>query len=473
MSFDTAVLKEVKEIKTESEKNKVVKRIRPSWYHEAKNGRIIIEIPTLSRILMSETKMFSCADLSQGARFDVKRGCWRTDSLDNFIENIITEKLDNEGLWDPKPLAAAKKFINIKIFDNDLMDNPFNLSKPNLTNFKNGTYDILTDTMKPHDPLDFIAQGHDYEIHPESASEPTRTITWLNDLTGDEKSAQHLIELIGYCFYRSYEPFQNITILQGGGQNGKSTFLNILGQILNERNISNASLSDLADQQNRFSKASLFQKEANLFADIGSEFLKSTSVTKALTGWDKIFAENKHKDPFMFRNFAKLIFSANKLPAFNDFTDGFERRLNVIPFPVKIDDDFKSKHDLKLIEKEIPDFAVHCMREFKKALDRKEFTQSDSMKEAKAKWLKEANHISRFLEEYCKLDFEEEDGDSSKSVYEKYTSFCWLESIKVMSQPNFTKELENHGVYKKLMKRNGTRVRRYVHLFLKSESEIE
>lgn len=446
---------------------------QPKWIYFDDKGNMKVSASELGYEIMKEIPMIRSNDLSQGARFDKKTGSWRMDSLSDFLDGYITKKLESHAKWSQQKLSETKKFIFIKIFDSKMKDNPFNHSKPYLTNFKNGTYNIKTGEMKPHDTRDYILQSHNYSIDPATNKLPTKTIEWLNDLTGHYDSAKHLMEIIGYCFYRSYEPFQTITILQGTGENGKSTFLNILNKVLSSDNVSNMTLQDLGNKQNRFASANLFQKEANLFADVDSEFLKSTGLLKALTGGDRLSAEFKGKDHFMFVNFAKLIFSANELPAFNDFTRGFERRLYVIPFDCVIDEAFKDKHNLKAIEAEIPLFAVYCMNVFRLALERGELTVSEKMKQAKEKWLKESNHVLRFIEEMCEVDMESKEGDSSKMIYEEYRNFCYRENLKELSQPRFTKQLEKMGIFKNNARQNGTRVWRYIHLKIKNLYENE
>lgn len=445
----------------------------PKWIYFDDKGNMKVSASELGYEIMKEIPMIRSNELSQGARFDKKTGSWRMDSLSDFLDGYITKKLENHAKWSQQKLSETKKFIFIKIFDSKMKDNPFNHSKPYLTNFKNGTYNIKTGEMKPHDTKDYILQSHNYSIDPATNKLPTKTIEWLKDLTGHYDSAKHLTEIIGYCFYRSYAPFQTITILQGTGENGKSTFLNILNKVLSSDNVSNMTLQDLGNKQNRFASANLFQKEANLFADVDSEFLKSTGLLKALTGGDRLSAEFKGKDHFMFVNFAKLIFSANELPAFNDFTRGFERRLYVIPFDCVIDEVFKAKHDLKAIEAEIPLFAVYCMNVFRLALERGELTVSEKMKQAKEKWLKESNHVLRFIEEMCEVDMESKEGDSSKMIYEEYRNFCYRENLKELSQPRFTKQLEKMGIFKNNARQNGTRVWRYIHLKIKNLYENE
>lgn len=453
----------------QQKKRKEQEELQP-WVYFDEKGNMKVSASKLGYKIMEEIPMIRTSDLLQGARFDSKTGAWRLDTLSDFLDSYITEKLESVGLWSQAKLSETRRFIFIKIFDSAVKDNPFNRSKPYLVNFKNGTYNIKTGELSPHNVKDYILQSHDYSIDLKSSNIPNKTISWLEDLTGDDQSAIYLMELVGYCFYRSYAPFQNITILQGTGKNGKSTFLNLFEKILCSDNVSNITLQDLGNKNNRFASANLYQKEANLFADIDGEFLKSTGLLKALTGGDRLSAEFKGKDHFMFVNFAKLIFSANELPAFNDFTTGFERRLYVVPFDCVIDDKFKAKHDLKEIEKEIPIFALHCIRLFNEALKRGELTISEKMKQAKDKWVKESNHVARFIEEECDLDMESPEGDSSKMIYEEYRNFCFRENLKELSQPNFTKQLEKIGIYKANPRVNNQRIKRYIHLKLKEKN---
>ena len=43
-------------------------------------------------------------------------------------------------------------------------------------------------------------------------------------------------------------------------------------------------------------------------------------------------AQRKYGQPFELESYATQIFCANELPPVNDRTDGFSRRLNIIPY---------------------------------------------------------------------------------------------------------------------------------------------
>ena len=109
------------------------------------------------------------------------------------------------------------------------------------------------------------------------------------------------------------------------------------------------------------------------------------------------------------------------------------------------------------------------MRAFYEALKRGEFTVSEPMAKAKEDWIKDIDHISRFIEEYCEIDKESKTGDSSKKIYDKYLDFCFDENLKALSQPKFSKDLEKYGIFKKKQSVSGVRVWRYIGLVLKEE----
>lgn len=445
----------------------------PKWIYYDDKGNRKVDTLLLAKEVMAEIPIVRLDAFTQGARFDQQTGSWRMNGLDDFLDGYITDKLEKQGKWSQQKLAAVKKFILIKTYNSKIKGNPFDRSDPNLINFQNGTYNLKNDTLTPHNPKDYIFQSHEYKLCLDKDKTPVRTIKWLLELTGNEHSVDFLMQYIGYCFYRSYTPFQAIAVLIGSGSNGKSSFINFLTKVLNNENVANITLQDLSNKSNRFVSSQLYQKEANMFADIDSEFIKSTGILKSLTGNDSISAEFKGHDPFMFRNFAKLLFSANELPSFSDFSVGFERRLYVVPFVKTIDESFKKRHNLTAIEAEIPNFAYQCLQAFKKALTVNQLIISEPMKTAKDKWMQDANHVTRFIDEYCYIDTKKKSGDTSRNIYNKYKDFCFEENLKPLSQPRFTKQLEKIGIFKQRARYNGTNTQRYVHLFLNNDYDAD
>ena len=290
--------------------------------------------------------------------------------------------------------------------------------------------------------------------------EAVKTKQWLADLTGE--SLTYIMELIGSCFYHGM-PFQELTILSGEGSNGKSTLLNHITSMLGMSNISSVALEQFADKNNRFATSQVYLKEANIFADIDSRYLDKISVIKALTGDDTILIEFKNKNPFSYKSFAKLIFSANELPSFKANTHGDTRRFKIVPLETKITKEFISKHDLKAIEQEIPIFAYECLEMFKKCLERGCTSESERMSEVKEQWLELNNPVKLFLTEEC-IRNDHQEGCTVEYVYSRYRTYCANEGIKCMSKRRFILEVGKAGYLRLRKTINGERKYRFVHL---------
>lgn len=208
----------------------------------------------------------------------------------------------------------------------------------NLVPLNNGVYDLAKGELRPYTMEDhFFAKlpvTYDPEAKCPNISKFLEEVCSIRD-----KST--LIEYAGYCLYRRYL-IHKALILLGEGANGKTTFINLIKSFLGPENCSHETLQELNEV--RFARAELYQKYANLFADLPGDRLFKTGVFKAVTGGDPISAERKFQNPFSFTNYAKLIFSANKLPATIDDTDAFFRRWLIVEFLNKFEGDKADKY---------------------------------------------------------------------------------------------------------------------------------
>jgi putative DNA primase/helicase len=136
-------------------------------------------------------------------------------------------------------------------------------------------------------------------------------------------------------------------LLVGRGLNGKSILLRLVERFLGKDNVSSETLHRLLKE--RFSVGNLFQKLANVDADVSYDTVfNNTGVLKKPTGNDLHIGEHKYKKPFKFPNHAKLFCSCNKIPETEDDTDAFYRRILQINFTQQF---FGEKDDPNLIDK--------------------------------------------------------------------------------------------------------------------------
>jgi putative DNA primase/helicase len=104
----------------------------------------------------------------------------------------------------------------------------------------------------------------------------------------------------------------------------------VIEALIGANDCSHVSLQDLAE--NRFARARLFGKKLNTYGDLPAIPIKDTGIFKNLTGQDTIDAENKFEQIFSFRNRAKLLYSANRLPMLKYEDDAFYNRWIIVPF---------------------------------------------------------------------------------------------------------------------------------------------
>jgi putative DNA primase/helicase len=258
-----------------------------------------------------------------------------------------------------------------------------------------------------------------------------------------------LFEAIGYCLFPEY-PFNKAFMLVGDGSNGKSTFLRLVKEILGEGNVIGQSLQDLCLY--RFAQAELYHKLANIFADIPSKPIGYAGWFKILTGEDSASAPRKFKSSLYFKNYAKLLFSANELPEVSDMTEAFWRRWIVIEFPNKFQDNpkfFEETFSKEAIEK----IVVLSVLAFTNVWLNRGFSIKETSQDFKELWLRKVNSIYAYVKsgiEEGRLTLDKETSTPSNILYEDYRAWCDDEDLEVEAKATFTKELERlFGIVKK------------------------
>ena len=310
----------------------------------------------------------------------------------------------------------------------------------NLIAFDNGLYDITTGEMKNFDPETVITNKIPWDYDPEAYSELADKT--LNKLACNDKNVRSLLEeCIGYCFYRRNE-LSKAFVLTGDKSNGKSTFLDMVKNVLGEQNYS---ALDLAELEERFSVATMAGKLANIGDDISDDFLQGRSVAnfKKLVSGNQVKAEIKN-DPnvFFMKPTVKLLFSANDIPRMKDKTGAVLRRLVIIPFNARFskdDPDFDPYITYKLKDEQVMKYLVRIGIEgLKRVIENRGFTTSRKVEKELKDYEIQNNPILLFLQE---RDISEIVNQPTKDVHFAYRVFCSENGFQEMTLANFSKEL--------------------------------
>ena len=247
-------------------------------------------------------------------------------------------------------------------------------------------------------------------------------------------------EWVGYCLWRSGYPAQKAIMLIGEGSNGKSTLIGLLKALLGAENVSAVSLQEL--EYDRFAKADLFGKLANLYADLPDSALKSVGTFKMLTGGDPTGAQKKNQQRFMFINVAKLTFSCNVVPRVLEDTQAFFRRWIMVQFPHS----FTGKGaDRDLLAKlttpsELSGFLNWALAGLKRLRENGwNFSNSKSTEDVRQDYIRKSDPVKAFL-----MDATITNPIGmvvKKSFYEAYVRYCMKNKLSTVTGDTFFKNL--------------------------------
>ncbi|HII4514167.1 TPA: phage/plasmid primase, P4 family [Clostridium perfringens] len=309
---------------------------------------------------------------------------------------------------------------------------------PYMVNVRNGLLDIRDMSFKEHTPsyLSTVQLNVEYNPH----AHCPQFEKFLNEVL-DCRLIPLVQEILGYLLTTNTSA-QKSFVLLGPARTGKSTLLWVVEYLLlGKKNVSNIPWQEIGD---KFKTAELLGKLANVFSDLPSKSIDDTGIFKVVTGEDYLMAEKKNKNPFKFRPFARLVFSCNELPKnYVDRTEGFYRRLIIVPFNRQID---KNKIDKALkykFQREKEGIFNWALEGLKRLYENNfEFSENELTDEVKKEYKRENNNVISFVEECCEIDslF----SCSRIELYESYKEFCGESGLKVLSQIKFNKELEGN-----------------------------
>jgi putative DNA primase/helicase len=312
---------------------------------------------------------------------------------------------------------------------------------------KNGVLNVLTRELKDFSPDYYIFNALPVKYDP-NAKCPTFDKFLAEDVSPED--ALILQEHGGDCLYKGSK-FGKCLMLIGLTKTGKSTFLFVIGDILGEKNISHISLQNLSDSSNKFTVARLYNKLANICADLPATPLRETANFKNIATHDGITGEFKFQTEFDFQPFCKLLYGANELPPLPKDPEPFIIRWNLVNFPNQhLPDD--SKTDIHLREKmtmpeELSGILNWMLDGLKRVVERGHFSKGGTTEDTAERWSMAGDSQKAFLEremiadlpsfEHPEIPIQEE----QQTVYDKYFEFCKTHKLQVVSKRAFARNM--------------------------------
>ncbi|MGD9930248.1 MAG: phage/plasmid primase, P4 family [Mangrovibacterium sp.] len=314
-----------------------------------------------------------------------------------------------------------------------------------LINLLNGTFEITAKgaQLRPFTPDDFITYQLPFEYNPE-AKAPTFQ-QYLNRVLPDTERQRVLPEYLGFVFIKHGSNTlkeEKALILYGTGANGKSVFFEVINALLGAENVSSFSLQSLTNENGYF-RAKMANKLVNYASEINSNL--EASIFKQLVSGEPVEARLPYGQPFMLKQYAKLIFNCNELPKDVEHTNAYFRRFLIIPFDVTIPEHEQDKTlHTKIIENELSGVFNWVLDGLNRLLEQKRFSDCDAAQKAVEQYRTESDSVQMFLIEH-EYSISAVGETPLKQMFGEYRNYCIESGFKACSLRTFADRLRNTG----------------------------
>ena len=200
-------------------------------------------------------------------------------------------------------------------------------------NCANGTVNLATGELRPHNPAQMITYCLETEYHPAKSGEALQFWGMLCRVTADADSAGYLLRVLGYSLL-GRNPEHLFPFLAGPAGSGKTKVLWMVARVLGE--LAHSAGTDLIASvphgRNARTENSIRGRRLVVISEMSSRIKMDEAQVKRLTGEPEV-AVNQHYAKTEIRTpVSWLLFGAtNDLPSVSSFDGGLRRRIAVIP----------------------------------------------------------------------------------------------------------------------------------------------
>ena len=303
------------------------------------------------------------------------------------------------------------------------------------------------DALRDLKPGDYALAQLPVEFDPDA--DATEWKQFVGEVVEPEK-IEAVQEYAGYALHRGEMPFSKALLLVGSGSNGKTTFLNVVRELLGTEHTTTKPVHKF-DEDNHV--ADLYGALANIDADLSEGSLSSAGIAtfKRLVGGDKVDARRLYEDAFSFKPTAKHLYACNQVPDVSAFVSdadiAFWRRWIVVQFPNYFP---PGARDENLQDRLTTDTALSAVLNW--AIDgwgrlhsQGGFTNIEDHDETRRLWQSWGDSMNEFISEHTERD-ENADRITTSAAFRRYVLWCREHGKDHnVTQRRFTDALKQEG----------------------------
>ena len=274
-----------------------------------------------------------------------------------------------------------------------------------LLNVENGTIDLRTGKLRPHQREDLITR-----LAPVKFLPGAKCPTWLRVLdeifAGDTGLDSLLEDALRRLPDRRRHRIRFCRFSTGPGANGKTTILTVLLEILGPDYAIVAPpglLTLKKGERHPTELASLFNKRLVVDSETAEGAQFNENLVKQLTGGDKIRARRMREDFWEFSPTHKILMCTNHKPEIRETKNAIWRRVKLVPFNVTIPEDQQDARLPDRLRAEYPGILAWCVEG---CLDWQELGLEipPAVEDATKEYRRESDVIGEFLGSECTID---------------------------------------------------------------------
>jgi len=313
-----------------------------------------------------------------------------------------------------------------------------------LLNVRNGTINLRTGKLQTPDRADLLEHKVDVAFDPNATC--PRWEQFLHEVfEGDVERIAFMQRAVGYTLTAATTE-QCMFILHGFGCNGKSTFTDILSQLVGSLATS-VRINVLELMQTgggdgpTDSLANMKGRRLVLSSETSSGKRLDEALIKDITGCDTISARRLHSKGFTFKPKMKVWMACNHKPTIAGNDKGIWRRVRLVPFNVS----FEDRKDYALTAKltaELPGIMAWAVRGAVQ-WHATGLGSCEAVDRETAEYRAENDIIGQFLEDSATVG----DGltEDNSRLYGVYASWCVSNGNKQFSHRAFTQRMRERG----------------------------
>lgn len=306
----------------------------------------------------------------------------------------------------------------------------------------NGLFNTKTKKLEPFNPKHFITAKVNTNYN-ENAIENYEAIRkdfdyddWLNSISCNNEEVVTLLWQLKNEALNPNKTRRKIAIMLGSGTNGKSTFREMIINLIGDTNVSGSTPQEL---QSRFGLSSLEGKICNYGDEVGTKPLDEMDKLKSISSGESVNYEWKNKDIREYAFKTLLLFNSNEMPVIKDKSEASLDRLLIIPFNAN----FKGKADKSIKDEKLKNKIVLEYILYKALhLDFEKFIVPKVVQQELEKYKSENDSVYSYMLQYVDNDYHHISCIPVSCITEKYEEYC--EENGYRPRQRIGKQFETH-----------------------------